>query len=152
MAQDMSIIEGVELAHGRDQTLYAYCSQTDLGQALGDMAQTLRAMADMIRATNERMSALEHQVRLMEKVTPGQARAINEAIQARGRELCQSYRAPGQEKGAANAIRKEIRLTAGVTSMKELPRCDYALVMKQIQMWDDYKQMKALRAKGGTKA
>ena len=110
-----------------------------------DLRQTLGALANMIRTTNERMGALEEQVRRLTKVTPAQARAIHEAVRDRAAQQCQMWRIPGQEKACANAIRKEVRLATGVSSMKELPRCDYPVVMRQIQLWDDYKVMKALK-------
>ncbi len=119
-----------------------------VAQAFGEIAQVMRGMADMIRATNERMTALEHQVRLLTKVTPAQAGEINAAIRDRAAQLCASYRASGGEKATANAIRRAVRLLTGVTSIRELPRCEYQVVLQQVSMWDDYKAMKAIRAKG----
>ena len=110
-----------------------------------DLRQTLGALANMVRTTNERMGALEEQVRLLTKVTPAQARAIHEAVRDRAAQQCQMWRIPGQEKAVANAIRKAVRLHTGISSMKELPRCDYQVVMRQIQMWDDYQVMKTLK-------
>ena len=44
---------------------------------LEDCAVVMRGMADMMRTTNERMGALEREVRMLTKVTPAQATAIN---------------------------------------------------------------------------
>lgn len=87
------------------------------------------------------------QVKLLTKVTPAQASAINEAIRQRAAELCENYRAQGCEKAAANAIRRAVRLTTGTNSVRDLPRCEYSVAMEQVSMWDDRKVMKALRAK-----
>ena len=76
---------------------------------LEDCAVVMRGMADMMRTTNERMGALEREVRMLTKVTPAQATAINTAIRERAAALCLSYRAIGCEKQAAAAIRKAIR-------------------------------------------
>lgn len=112
-----------------------------------DMRQTLVAMANMVKTTNERIGSLEQQVRLLTKVTPAQARAIHEAVRSRAAELCQEWQIAGKEKAAANAIRRAVRLSTGVSSMKDLPRCDYPVVIRQIQLWDDYKVMKAIKTK-----
>ena len=79
---------------------------------LEDCAVVMRGMADMMRTTNERMGALEREVRMLTKVTPAQATAINTAIRERAAALCLSYRAIGCEKQAAAAIRKAIRQTS----------------------------------------
>ena len=115
----------------------------DVRQTLGQMGEIMRGMADMLRATNERMAALEREVRLLTKVTPAQANAIHEAIRSRAAEIC--------EKAAANAIRRAVRLTTGISSVRDLPRCEYSVAMEQVRMWDDYKAMKAIRARGGAK-
>ena len=115
---------------------------------LEDCAVVMRGMADMMRATNERMGALEREVRMLTKVTPAQATAINAAIRERAAALCASYRATGCEKQAAAAIRKAIRQTMGAQAVRELPRCQYEIVMKQVAMWDDYKTMKHIKNKG----
>ena len=111
---------------------------------LEDCAVVMRGMADMMRTTNERMGALEREVRMLTKVTPAQATAIRERAAA----LCLSYRAIGCEKQAAAAIRKAIRQTMGAQAVRELPRCQYEIVMKQVAMWDDYKTMKRIKNKG----
>ncbi len=49
---------------------------------------------------------------------------------------------------AAAAIRKAIRQTMGAQAVRELPRCQYEIVMKQVAMWDDYKTMKRIKNKG----
>lgn len=118
----------------------------EVQEAFEQMGEVMRGMADMLRATNERMTSLEREVRLLTKVTPAQATAINEAIRTRAAELCESYHAEGCEKAAANAIRRAVRLTTGVNSMRELPRCEYSIALEQVRMWDDYKAMRALRA------
>ena len=111
------------------------------------MGDIMRSMANMLRATNERMASLEREVKLLTKVTPAQANAINNAIRQRAAELCETYRAQGCEKAAANAIRRAVRLTTGTNSVRDLPRCEYSVAMEQVSMWDDRKVMKALRVK-----
>lgn len=123
----------------------------DVARAFQQMAQATVSMANMMRATNDRMAAMEREIRLLTKVTPAQASAINAAIRDRAAQLCADYRAAGHEKAVANAIRRAIKLTTGVSSVRELPRCEYTVAMNQVQLWDDYKAMKAIKAKGGIK-
>ena len=115
------------------------------------MDQTMRivqGMADMVRATNERMTALEMQVRMLEKVTPGQANDLNAAIRERAAAVCAEYRMTGLEKPVAAAIRKSVRLATGARSMREIARCEYKPVRDLVGAWDEYKTMKAIKAKG----
>ena len=134
--------ELMQIAPGTTSTLPAEVQAT-----LAQMGDIMRGMANMLRATNERMASLEREVKLLTKVTPAQASAINEAIRQRAAELCENYRAQGCEKAAANAIRRAVRLTTGTNSVRDLPRCEYSVAMEQVSMWDDRKVMKALRAK-----
>lgn len=115
--------------------------------ALEKSQQMLAGMANMIRLTNERMTALEKQVRLLEKVTPGQAAALNAAIRERAAAVCAEYRMTGMEKQAAAAIRKSVRLATGAHSAREIARCDYKPICDLIGTWDEYRTMKALKAK-----
>lgn len=123
----------------------------ETAQLFAQVAQTMQSMATMIRATNERMAALEQSVRLLNKVTPAQAGAINAAIRERAAELCAEYRAAGCETAVGNAIRKELRLTMGVQSVRDVARCEYAVAVETVRLWDDYKVMKAVKARGRTK-
>ena len=103
------------------QAAEAIALSPEVKAALGQMGEIMRSMADMLRATNERMASLEREVRLMTKVTPAQANAINEAIRQRAVELCGEYRAKGCEKAAANAIRRIRVWTVG--TRRWLPGC-----------------------------
>ncbi len=113
------------------------------------MREALQTMAQLLRTTNETMAQLQRQVRLLEKVTPAQASAINRAIRERAAELCAIYmlRGDGCEKPVAAAIRKAIKLRFGANSAKDLPRCEYEVAMTQVQGWDDYKTMKEIKGR-----
>ena len=117
----------------------------DVTRAIDQIAQAMQSLANMVRTTNERMAALEQSVRLLTKVTPAQAGAINAAIRDRARELCAAYRAAGCEKMAGNAIRRELRLTMGVQS--DVPRCEYNVALQTVRLWDDYRVMKTMKGK-----
>ena len=119
-----------------------------------ELTATRKAMQDMamlLRSMGEEISDLRRQVRLLEKVTPSQASAINRAIRERAARLCQDYRAPGGEKAVGAAIRKAIRVTFGASTVRELPRCDFEVALEQVRIWDDYKAMMAIRRKNNGK-
>lgn len=113
--------------------------------------QLMQGMADMVRATNERMAELEQQVRMLEKVTPSQANDLNAAIRVRAAAVCQDYRMSGQEKAVAVAIRKTMRLATGARSVREIARCDYKPIRELVDTWDEYRTIKAIKAKGAAK-
>ncbi len=108
----------------------------------------MQGMADMVRATNERMAALETQVRMLEKVTPAQAADLNRAIRERAADICEEYRMKGQDKPVAAAIRKSVRLSTGAHSTREIARCEYTAVREMVETWDDYKAIKGIKTKG----
>jgi hypothetical protein len=120
-------------------------AQQAAAEELRVMREMLATMAGMLQATNQSMAELQRQVRLLEKVTPAQASALNRAIRERGVEICAIYMARGGEQLAATAIRRAFRQQFGVKSAKELPRCDYENAMEVIQNWDDYQAMKKIR-------
>lgn len=109
------------------------------------MREALQAMAGLLRTTNETMAQLQRQVRLLEKVTPAQASALNKAIRERAAELCAIYMVPGNDKAIAAAIRKAVKLRFGANAAKELPRCEYEVAMAQVNGWEDYQVMKGIR-------
>lgn len=113
------------------------------------MREAMQAMAQLLRTTNETMMQLQRQVRLLEKVTPAQASAINRAIRERAVELCVIYmlRGDGYDKAVAKEIRKAFKLRFGANTAKELPRCEYEVAIAQIQGWDDYKTMKGIKGR-----
>ena len=118
-----------------------------VAEEMQQMREALQTMAGLLRTTNETMMQLQRQVRLLEKVTPAQAGALNRAIRERATELCAIYMAPGCDKAVAAAIRKAVKLRFGVSTAKELPRCEYEVAMAQVQGWDDYKIMKGIRGR-----
>lgn len=119
----------------------------ELGQ---QMALQLRGIAEMIRMTNERMTALERTVRMLEKVTPQQAAALNRAIRQRAAEICGDYRIEGQEKEVAAAIRKAVRLSTGARSARDIARCDFGPVSEMIRGWEEYRIIKKIKAGRGS--
>ena len=123
-----------------------------VAEEMQQMRAALQTMAGLLRTTNETMAQLQRQVRLLEKVTPAQASALNKAIRERAGELCAIYmlRGEGFDKAVAKEIRKAVKLRFGANTAKELPRCEYEVAMSQVQGWDDYKIMKDIKGRART--
>lgn len=133
---------------GQDEIMRSTPGSLSMEQATAQMLQIMQGMAVMLQATNDRMAALEQQVRLLTKVTPAQARELNAAMRTRAEQLCAGdRRLAGSEKALTNAIRRDVRLATGVQSMRELARCDYAVTLRRIQMWDDPDVVRSMRKK-----
>lgn len=120
----------------------------NLNEFMGQCMTLMKGMADMIRSTNERMTSLEQQVRMLEKLTPAQATELNAMIRERAAAVCEEYRMAGMETQVAAAIRKAVRTTTGARSVRDIARCDYRPVRDQIAGWDEYRTIKAIKAKG----
>lgn len=113
----------------------------------GELMAAINSMATLLRMTNERMAALEAEVKRLTKVTPSQASALNRAIRDRAAAICAKHHATGCEKAMANAIRAAVKHTCGISTARELPRCDYAVAMRQVEIWDDYRKIREIKAK-----
>lgn len=116
-------------------------------QAIQQLGQAMQGVAEMVRATNERMTMLERQVALLTKVTAAQAKEIGAEIRERARALAEAHGLPGREISIANAIRKAVRVDAGVGSVRELPRCEYKVYLEMVRIWDDYRVVKEIKRK-----
>lgn len=116
-----------------------------------ELLAALNNVTMLLRMTNERMAGLEAEVKRLTKVTPSQASALNKAIRERAAQICEKHRASGCEKAVTAAIRKAIKETCGISSTRELPRCDYAVAARQVAIWDNYRTILEIKAKEAAK-
>lgn len=135
-------------------------------EVMKSLVGLMRGMSDMLASTNatmdamrRRLDAMERRQRLMEHVTPGQARAINGALKKQAMQLCELYGMGGSEAAAkrvAAAIRTDVCNSAGARTVRDLPACDYDVHLQAIELWEDYGKLQAiqeqLRKKGGTRS
>lgn len=114
-----------------------------LAVALADALKNNTAALEQIAATqsiqNERMAALEKQIRLQTPVTPRQVTYLNDAIRARA---CELLNAEGVRDGLAtkrlgNAIRKAVLMRYGISGLREVPKHEYSVALSQIGLWND---------------
>ncbi|MDD3881916.1 MAG: hypothetical protein PHI27_06655 [Eubacteriales bacterium] len=110
-----------------------------LGEMLKHNTQALDQLAATQSVQNDRMEALEKQIRLNTPVSQGQVRYLNDAIKKRARELL--YKREIEDAKAVrklgNAIRKSVLARYGIASLHEIPKHEYTVAMSQIGMWND---------------
>ena len=136
-------------------------SLRQLGTMMGQMVELMRGVAESQRMLNARVEKLEKQNALAMRVTAAQVGEISKAIQRRTEAICAEYgfdrmreqheavyRGKVQEP-IARAIRKAVKLTAGVNSLRELPKCEYSVTLEQIALWEDYRVIAAMKERAG---
>lgn len=121
--------------------------------AVQRMGETMCSMAGMIKVACEKIDRLEAQIRRMEKVTPEQAKNLNELIRNHSIQLCKEYGIVwvyGCPDDGAAKIRAMIR--AGIRQrfgcqVKDLCRMDAGMCEEFIKMWEDTPRLLRLRRK-----
>ena len=110
-----------------------------MSKLLEHNAPALEQRAGAQKVQNDRLEALEKQIRLNTLVTPQQVRYMNDAIRARARELLFKREIEDMRavKKLGNAIRKSVLARYGVSALHEIPKHEYAVAMSQIGMWSD---------------
>lgn len=102
--------------------------------------ETFDKLAAAQKVQNDRMEALEKQIRLNTLVTPTQCKYINDALRKRARELLSQFGFE-QDSKAVNtlsaAIRKEIVMRYGIGKLNEIPKHEYPVVLQQIATYND---------------
>ena len=112
-------------------------------QTIGKMLENNTAALEQLSAAqsiqNDRLEALEKQIRLQTKVDSKQASYLNEAIRQRSRELL-SKREIDDRKAVTklgNHIRKAVLARYGVSTLRDVPKHEYTVAMQQIEMWNN---------------
>lgn len=114
-----------------------------MSKLLEHNAEALDQLAGAQKVQNDRLEALEKQIRLNTLVTPQQVRYMNDAIRAHAREML--YKREIEDAGAVkklgNAIRKSVLARYGISALHEIPKHEYSVAMNQIGMWSDALQV-----------
>lgn len=111
-----------------------------IGEMLEHNTQAMDQIAALQQTTNDRIEALERQVRLNTPVSEKQVKYINDAIRAKARELLAKFGYEDDKKAVVklgNAIRKCVLARYGVGGLREIPRHEYAVTMHMIEIWSD---------------
>lgn len=115
-----------------------------MSKLLEHNAEALDQLAGAQKVQNDRLEALEKQIRLNTLVTPQQVRYMNDAIRARSRELLFKREVEDMRavKKLGNAIRKSVLARYGISALHEIPKHEYSVAMSQIGMWSDALQVR----------
>lgn len=115
-----------------------------MGKLLEHNAEALDQLAGAQKVQNDRLEALEKQIRLNTLVTPQQVRYMNDAIRARARDLLFKREIEDAKavKKLGNAIRKSVLSRYGISALHEIPKHEYSVAMNQIGMWSDALQVR----------
>lgn len=112
-------------------------------QSMGTLLKNNTAALEQLSAAqsvqNDRLEALEKQIRLQTLVTSKQVYYLNDAIRSRSRELLDK-RSVEDKKAITklgNLIRKSVLARYGASSLRDIPRHEYNVALSQIGMWND---------------
>ena len=89
---------------------------------------------------NDRLEALEKQIRLQTKVDGKMYSYLNDAIRSRSRELLDKRGVTDDKKAVTklgNAIRKAVLARYGIPTLRDVPKHEYSVAMQQIGLWND---------------
>lgn len=112
-------------------------------QTIGKMLENNTAALEQLSAAqsvqNDRLEALEKQIRLQTPVSSKQVSYLNDAIRARARELLDKREVDDAKATVklGNAIRKAVLSRYGISILREVPRHEYNVALQQIGMWSD---------------
>lgn len=110
-----------------------------MGKILENNTAALEQLSSAQSIQNDRLEALEKQIRLQTPVTSKQVTYLNDAIRQRARSLLDKK---GIEDKKAitklgNMIRKSVLSRHGIGNIREIPRHEYSVDMSYIGTWND---------------
>lgn len=110
-----------------------------IGKMLENNTAALEQLSSAQSVQNDRLEALEKQIRLQTPVTSKQVTFLNDAIRQRARVLLDKKDI--EDKKAVtklgNAIRKAVLARYGIGNVREIPKHEYSVAMSQVEMWND---------------
>jgi len=125
-------------------------TREELCTLVGALVDNQRELASSQQRMLQEMQLMRRSIQQLIRVSPAQATQLNRLMRETAEKLVARYRVEHMEKAStlvANSIRRDVRLRAGIQSMRELPRCEFEAYMDYIALWDDYKTIKALRTR-----
>ena len=119
-----------------------------IGKLLEYNTAALEQLSSAQSVQNDRLEALEKQIRLQTLVTSKQVYYLNDAIRMRARELLDK-RSVSDNKAITklgNLIRKSVLARYGVSSLRDVPKHEYNVALSQIGMWNDILSVRTVAA------
>ena len=108
-----------------------------IGKILENNTAALEQLSAAQSIQNDRLEALEKQIRLQTKVDNKQVSYLNDAIRQRSRELL-AKRDINDKKSVTklgNHIRKAVLAGYGISTLRDVPKHEYSVAMHQIENW-----------------
>lgn len=101
--------------------------------------EALERISATLNLQGKQIEALERQVRMNTPVTSVQAKYLNNAVREKAIEsLARFDRTDKNARDAlARRIRRDILVRGGISCMREVPKCEYDVVLKQIETWSN---------------
>ncbi len=112
-------------------------------QTIGKMLENNTAALEQLSAAqsvqNDRLEALEKQIRLQTKVDGKQVGYLNEAIRRKSRATLSEWEIDDDRavRQLGNRIRKAVLARYGVSTLRDVPKHEYNVAMQQVEMWND---------------
>lgn len=125
-----------------------------IGKLLENNTAAMEQLSSAQSVQNDRLEALEKQIRLQTLVTSKQVYYLNDAIRMRARELLDK-RSVDDKKAITklgNLIRKSVLARYGVSSLRDVPKHEYNVALSQIGMWNDILSVRTVAAQFRNKA
>ena len=119
-----------------------------IGKLLENNTAALEQLSSAQSVQNDRLEALEKQIRLQTLVTSKQVYYLNDAIRMRARELLDK-RSVSDNKAITklgNLILKSVLARYGVSSLRDVPKHEYNVALSQIGMWNDILSVRTVAA------
>lgn len=110
-----------------------------IGKMLENNTAALEQLSSAQSIQNDRLEALEKQIRLQTPVTSKQVTYLNDAIRQRARALLDKKGVDDKKATTklGNAIRKAVLSRYGISNLREIPKHEYGVAMSQIEIWSD---------------
>lgn len=110
-----------------------------IGKMLENNTAALEQLSSAQSIQNDRLEALEKQIRLQTPVTSKQVTYLNDAIRQRARVLLDKKGVDDKKATTklGNAIRKAVLSRYGISNLREIPKHEYGVAMSQIEIWSD---------------
>ena len=110
-----------------------------VGKLLENNTAALEQLSAAQQIQNDRMEALEKQIRLNTPMTSKQVSYLNAAIRGRAYELLdkRGVSDPKAITKLGNIIRRVILARYGIGSLREIPRHEYDVAMHLVGLWND---------------
>lgn len=110
-----------------------------MGKLLENNTQALNKLSIAQQVQNDRLEALERQIRLNTPVTRQQVKYLNGAMKERALDLLDkagATDAKGVRKLTA-VIRKDTLSSYGITAVDEIPKHEYQVCMNRVMTWNN---------------